>query len=96
MVRTKPQDNEYYVSVVLNAKQTADGAGNFTAMEEFGLHQMMVFQTDTSLPDSSARVVAGLSLVTLAWVLLLNTLLSTTVAVGAAGERETVIPALGW
>lgn len=81
------------MSVVLNAKQTTSGAGNFTALQEFGLDQLMVFQTDTSLPDSSGRVLAGLSLVTLAWVLVLNTLLSS---LGSAGERETVVPAMGW
>lgn len=79
------------MSVVLNAKSTPAGQGNFTAMEEFGLDQIMVFQTDTSLEDSSGRVLAGLSLVTLAWVFLLNTLLST---LGSGGERETVVPAL--
>lgn len=81
------------MSVILSAKSTVNGQANFTAMEEFGLDQIMVFQTDTSLPDSSGRVLAGLSLVTLAWVFLLNTLLST---LGSAGEHEAVVPALGW
>lgn len=89
---TTLQDKEYYVSVILNAEETAKGAGNFTAMQEYGLDQLMVFQTDTSLEDSSGRVLSGLSLVTLAWVLLLNTLLTT---LGSA-QHETLVPALGW
>eukprot|EP00903_Cladosiphon_okamuranus_P010268 g9722.t1 len=89
-----PQDNKgYYVTVVLIADETIRGEADFTAMKEFGLNQIMVFQTDTSLEDSSGRILAGLSLVTLAWVFMLNTLLST---LGSAGERETVVPALGW
>lgn len=85
------------MSVVLNAKQTTKGAGNFTAMEEYGLDQLMVFQTDTSLADSSGRVLAGLSVVTLAWVLTLNALLSMSMStLGSAGGHETMVPAVGW
>lgn len=83
------------MSVVLNAKETENGMANFTAMQEFGLDEIMIFQTDTSLPDSSGRVLAGLSLVTLAWVFVLNTLLATLGS--AAGDQHgTTVPALGW
>lgn len=89
------QGTEYFVTLVLSAKNTTNGASNYTAMAEVGLEELVVFQTDTTQPDSSARVLAGLSLVSLTWLVLFNTLLASIGSMTGV-QRETVVPTLGW
>lgn len=65
-------------------------------MESYGLDQIMVFQTDTTQDDSSARILAGLSVVTLTWLILFNTLFSALSSASADHHGIGAIPALGW
>ena len=80
--------------MILSADERTNA--NYTEMIEYDLDQIVVFQTDTTLPDNSAqKLLASLSLASLAWVVILNVLL-------AASGREVWLPgrqgfpALGW
>ena len=65
-------------------------------MVAYGLDQIMVFQTDTTQDDSSARLLAGLSVVTLTWLILFNTLFSALSSASANNNGNGAVPALGW
>lgn len=88
-----PQDNEYYVTLILSAKENKNA--DVAALEAYGLDQVMVFQTDTTQEDSSARVLAGLSLVTLTWLIVFNTLFAM-LGPDRVQSAQQSIPALGW
>lgn len=91
------QGTEYFVTVILSAKNTTKGASNFTAMAEFGLDEIVVFQTDTTQPDNSARVLAGMPLMTITSLVVFNTLLASIGSTsGAQHETEVSVPTLGW
>lgn len=69
------QEGDYFVTLILSAKPHRDS--NITLLEEYGLDQIVVFQTDTTQPDSSGRLLlAKLSAATLAAVVLVNMVLS--------------------
>ncbi|CAM9151049.1 unnamed protein product [Ectocarpus sp. 12 AP-2014] len=94
-----PEGNEYYVTVVVIAKESTNPASNYTTMAEYGLDQVVVFQTDTTQPGNGARVLAGLSLMSLSWLILFNTLMASLGATSGgtkATMREAVVPATGW
>ncbi|CAN0436751.1 unnamed protein product [Pylaiella littoralis] len=90
-----PEGDEYFLTLILSAKNTTQGADIFTTMTEFGLDRIVILQTDSAQPDSSARVLAGLSLMTLTWLMLFNVLLSS-VASTTGWQTETAVPSLGW
>lgn len=89
------QTGDYYVTLIVEA--TASDSANYTIMQEYGLGEVVVFQTDTTQADNSARVMAGLSLLTLTWVMLLNTIF-TSLGSSAADDdgRHGAVPTLGW
>ncbi|CAM9868929.1 unnamed protein product [Scytosiphon promiscuus] len=91
-----PEEDDYYVTLVLSAKDTTKGATNYTELVEWGQEEIVVFQTDTTQPDNAARVLAGLSLMTITWVILFNTLFASLGASGAQQQHEAVVPTLGW
>lgn len=93
------QGNEYYVTVVVVADESSKANSNYTTMAAYGLDELIVFQTDTTQPDNGARVLAGLSLMSLTWLILFNTLMASLGATSGgaqAATRETVVPATGW
>ena len=65
-------------------------------MEFYGLDQVMVFQTDTTQEDSGAKLLAGLSVVTLTWLILINTLFSALSYADTHHIGQATIPSLGW
>lgn len=89
------QEDDYYVTLVLSAKDSSKGASNYTELVEWGQEEIVVFQTDTTQPDNAARVLAGLSLMTITWVMLFNTLFASFGATGAQ-QHEAFVPTLGW
>ncbi|CAM9143160.1 unnamed protein product [Ectocarpus fasciculatus] len=96
-----PESDDFYVTLVLVAKESPNPASNYTTMASYGLDQVVVFQTDTTQEDSgAARVLAGLSLMSLSWLILFNTLMAslgaTSAGTQAAATRETMVPATGW
>lgn len=83
------------MTLVLSAKNSTKGASNYTTLAQWGQEELVVFQTDTTQPDNAARVLAGLSLMTITWVILFNTLFASLGASGAQ-QHEAVVPTLGW
>lgn len=69
------KEGDYFVTLILSAKPHRDS--NITALEVYGLDQLVVFQTDTTQPDSGGRLLlVRLSAATLAAVVLVNMVLS--------------------
>lgn len=93
LLRASPQNNDWYVTLILTAREHR--LADLTEMEKYGLNEVVVFQTDTTQEDSSARVFAGLSLVTLSWLIIINTLFAAF-ATGGVHHGQEPIPALGW
>lgn len=89
-----PEDGDYFVTLIVSAKE--NNRVDNSVMESYGLDQIMVFQTDTTQDDSSARLLAGLSVVTLTWLILFNTLFSALSSANANHHGNGAIPALGW
>ncbi len=85
------------MTLVLAAKDTTKGSANYTELIETGQDRIVVLQTDSTQADSSARaaLARGLSMVTVACLILFNTFLSS---LGSAGtqQHETVVPTVGW
>ena len=85
------------MTLILAAKNTTKGSGNYTLLQETGQDQIVVFQTDSTQADSGARALAkGLSLVSVACLILFNTLLSSLTGSAPGAQHETVVPTGGW
>lgn len=86
------QDNkEYYITLILTARESRLTSMTISVMQEYGLDEVVIFQTDTTQPDSG-----GQQLLTSSWLVVLNMLLASAGAYAALWCGTQFPPTFGW